>query len=113
MSNVVTSTDDGSGFPNWVGATYDRQNILRYGENPHQRAAVYTAGYGDTAIAGAQQLLQTTKIEKLLKIDNIYAPENFRFTRYMEAALKAHIIFHRDRDYVVRDGDVMHFRFNV
>lgn len=56
MSNVVTSTDDGSGFPNWVGATYDRQNILRYGENPHQRAAVYTAGYGDTAIAGAQQL---------------------------------------------------------
>ncbi|MEN9710377.1 MAG: hypothetical protein RL441_369 [Actinomycetota bacterium] len=56
MSNVVTSTDDGSGFPNWVGATYDRQNILRYGENPHQRAAVYTAGYGDTAIAGATQL---------------------------------------------------------
>src|SRR5919106_1300711 len=47
------------------------------------------------------------KIEKALKIDNIYAPENFRLTRYMEAALKAHIIYHRDRDYVVRDGEIV------
>ncbi|HWO72731.1 MAG TPA: preprotein translocase subunit SecA, partial [Dehalococcoidia bacterium] len=47
------------------------------------------------------------KIEKALKIDNIYAPENFRLTRYMEAALKAHILYHRDRDYVVRDGEVI------
>jgi preprotein translocase subunit SecA len=47
------------------------------------------------------------KIEKALKIDNIYAPENFRLTRYMEAALKANILFHRDRDYVVRDGEVV------
>ena len=56
ISNVVTRTDDGSGFPNWVGVTYDRQDILRYGENPHQRAAVYTAGFGPAAIAGAKQL---------------------------------------------------------
>ena len=48
------------------------------------------------------------KIEKALKIDNIYAPENFRLTRYMEAALKAQILFHRDRDYVVRpDGEIV------
>ena len=47
------------------------------------------------------------KIESALKIDNIYAPENFRLTRYMEAALKAHILYHRDRDYVVRDGEVV------
>ena len=47
------------------------------------------------------------KIEKALKIDNIYAPENFRLTRYMEAALKANILYHRDRDYVVRDGEIV------
>ena len=47
------------------------------------------------------------KIEKLLGIDNIYAPENFRLTRYMEAALKAQIIYQRDRDYVVKDGEVV------
>jgi preprotein translocase subunit SecA len=47
------------------------------------------------------------KIEKALGIDNIYSPENFRLTRYMEAALKAQIIFQRDRDYVVKDGEIV------
>jgi preprotein translocase subunit SecA len=47
------------------------------------------------------------KIEKLLGVQNIYAPENYRLTRYMEAALKAHVIFKRDVDYVVKDGEVV------
>jgi preprotein translocase subunit SecA len=47
------------------------------------------------------------KIEKLLKIDNIYAPENYRLTRYMEAAIKAQVIYQRDVDYVVKDGEVV------
>ena len=47
------------------------------------------------------------KVEKALNIDNIYAPENYRLTRYMEAALKAHILYQRDRDYVVKDGEVV------
>ncbi|HEX5141859.1 MAG TPA: preprotein translocase subunit SecA [Dehalococcoidia bacterium] len=47
------------------------------------------------------------KIERALNIDNIYAPENFRLTRYMEAALKAQILYHLDRDYVVRDGEIV------
>ncbi|HYM14743.1 MAG TPA: preprotein translocase subunit SecA [Dehalococcoidia bacterium] len=47
------------------------------------------------------------KIEKLLKIDNIYAPENYRLTRYMEAAIKAQVIYKRDVDYVVKDGEVV------
>src|SRR5581483_5088461 len=32
---------------------------------------------------------------------------NFRLTRYMEAALKAQIIYQRDRDYVVKDNEVI------
>jgi preprotein translocase subunit SecA len=47
------------------------------------------------------------KIESALNIDNIYSPENFRLTRYMEAALKAQILFHKDRDYVVKDGEII------
>ncbi|MSP22124.1 MAG: preprotein translocase subunit SecA [Dehalococcoidia bacterium] len=46
-------------------------------------------------------------LERGLNIQNIYAPENFRLTRYMEAALKAHAIYQRDRDYVVKDGQVV------
>ena len=32
-----------AGFPGWVGATWERAAVLRYGENPHQRAALYVA----------------------------------------------------------------------
>ncbi|MCB0943387.1 MAG: bifunctional phosphoribosylaminoimidazolecarboxamide formyltransferase/IMP cyclohydrolase, partial [Mycobacterium sp.] len=33
MGNVLTDTSDGSGFPAWVGATWDKAAVLRYGEN--------------------------------------------------------------------------------
>ena len=46
-------------------------------------------------------------LERALGIDNIYSLENFRLTRYMEAALRAEILFQRDRDYVVKDGEII------
>ncbi len=47
------------------------------------------------------------KIEKMAGIKNIYAEENADLPRYMENALKAQIIFQRDKDYIVRDGEVI------
>jgi len=47
------------------------------------------------------------KVERLLGIENIYDPANYKLTRYLENALKAHIIFRKDRDYVVKDGEVV------
>ena len=41
LGNVVADTSEGSGFPNWTGATWERAAVLRYGENPHQPAALY------------------------------------------------------------------------
>lgn len=41
MGNVLTDTSDGTGFPAWIGATWERGDVLRYGENPHQQAALY------------------------------------------------------------------------
>ncbi|MCL3838612.1 bifunctional phosphoribosylaminoimidazolecarboxamide formyltransferase/IMP cyclohydrolase [Aeromicrobium duanguangcaii] len=41
-------------FPAFAGATWDRSAVLRYGENPHQPAALYTDGTG--GLAGAEQL---------------------------------------------------------
>ncbi|TAJ16344.1 MAG: preprotein translocase subunit SecA, partial [Dehalococcoidia bacterium] len=46
-------------------------------------------------------------LEKSLGISNIYSLENFRLTRYMEAALKAQVLYQRDHDYVVKDGEVI------
>ena len=56
MGNVVTDTSGGSGFPAWVGATWDKVAGLRYGENPHQPAALYRSGFGAAGLAGAEQL---------------------------------------------------------
>lgn len=56
LGNAVAPDDDGSGLPGWIGATWGRRSVLRYGENPHQRAALYTDGHGPVGLAGAQQL---------------------------------------------------------
>src|SRR3954449_3275699 len=54
MGSVLTDTGDaragsGGGFPAWAGATWERQAVLRYGENPHQPAALYSHGRGGLA----------------------------------------------------------------
>jgi len=54
MGNVLTDTSDGTGFPAWTGATWDRAAVLRYGENPHQPAALYRHWRG--GLATAEQL---------------------------------------------------------
>jgi preprotein translocase subunit SecA len=41
------------------------------------------------------------KMERLLEVENLYSPDNYELTHYLEQALKAHVIFHRDRDYVL------------
>jgi preprotein translocase subunit SecA len=47
------------------------------------------------------------KVEKLLKIDNLYDPGNMEILHHVEQALRAHALFKRDVDYVVKDGEVM------
>jgi phosphoribosylaminoimidazolecarboxamide formyltransferase/IMP cyclohydrolase len=56
LGNVVAPDPDGGGFPPWVGAAWRRGDVLRYGENPHQRAAVYVDAHHERGLAGAQQL---------------------------------------------------------
>ncbi len=41
-------------FPAWIGGTWDRAAVLRYGENPHQKAALYSNG--EPGLASAEQL---------------------------------------------------------
>ena len=56
LGNVVAPTDDGTGFPEWIGAAWNRESVLRYGENPHQGAALYTSAFGGAGLATAEQL---------------------------------------------------------
>ncbi|MFW0786813.1 bifunctional phosphoribosylaminoimidazolecarboxamide formyltransferase/IMP cyclohydrolase [Gordonia sp. CPCC 206044] len=56
MSSTVAPASDGSRFPEWAGATWTRSSVLRYGENPHQAAALYLSNGDRTGLASAEQL---------------------------------------------------------
>ena len=47
------------------------------------------------------------KMEQWTNTANLYDPENFHLVHYMENALNAHVMKQRDKDYVVRDGEVV------
>ncbi|MBI2033854.1 MAG: preprotein translocase subunit SecA, partial [Candidatus Liptonbacteria bacterium] len=47
------------------------------------------------------------KVEKIIGVENLYAPENFRLVHYLEESLKAKALFHRDKDYVVKQNEVI------
>ncbi|MSQ28340.1 MAG: preprotein translocase subunit SecA [Dehalococcoidia bacterium] len=47
------------------------------------------------------------KMENWLHIENLYDPEHYQITHYVESALKAHVLFKRDKDYIVKDGQVI------
>ncbi|MCI6283378.1 preprotein translocase subunit SecA [Selenomonas sp.] len=47
------------------------------------------------------------KIEKLIGIQNLYAPENIEYSHCFTAALRAKALMKRDRDYIVKDGEVV------
>jgi preprotein translocase subunit SecA len=48
-----------------------------------------------------------SKIEQLAGVDDIYHETNMDLTRYMENAIKAQVIYKRDKDYIVKDGEVI------
>lgn len=56
MGSVVAPDQQGGGFPAWVGAAWNRRDTLRYGENPHQQAAVYSSAHHGNGLAAATQL---------------------------------------------------------
>ncbi|MGI9953193.1 preprotein translocase subunit SecA [Moorellaceae bacterium AZ2] len=47
------------------------------------------------------------KVEKMLGIDNLYDDANIELAHHVQQALKAHTLMKRDRDYVVKDGQVI------
>jgi preprotein translocase subunit SecA len=47
------------------------------------------------------------QVEGLLKVQNLYEPRNIEILHHVNQALKAHTIFKRDVDYLVKDGEVI------
>src|SRR5579871_5085017 len=45
------------------------------------------------------------KVEKLLGLSNLYDATNLEYNHHVQQALRAHVLYQRDREYVVKDGD--------
>jgi preprotein translocase subunit SecA len=67
-----------------------------------KEGADYTLDEKQKTVAAADSTVP--KIEKILGINNLYAPENIELSHCFTAALRAKALMKRDRDYVVRNG---------
>lgn len=47
------------------------------------------------------------KVESLLNVKDIYSEGGIRYVHHLEQALRAQALYHRDKDYVVKDGEVI------
>lgn len=48
-----------------------------------------------------------SKVEKLLNIDNLYEPGKIMYVHHLEQSLKASVLFRKEKDYIVKDGQVI------
>ena len=55
LGEQVAAGEDSAEFPTWIGSSHELSATLRYGENPHQAAALY-ADKGAGGLANAEQL---------------------------------------------------------
>ena len=69
----------------------------------------YTGDYTIDEKAKSSSLTEegVAKLERLLGVDNLYDPRNIELLHHVNQSLKAHALFKRDVDYVVKDGEVL------
>ncbi len=77
--------------------------------NLGQKTKEYTGDFTVDEKAKSAALTEegVARVEKLLGVENLYEPGNIEMLHHVNQALKAHALFKRDVDYVVKDGEVM------
>jgi len=83
------------------------RELSEAGDDPQRRILT-----GDYAVDEKHRNITVTdigweKVESLLGIGNIADPENWDLKHHVETAIKAHALYHRDVEYVVKDGEVI------
>jgi len=70
---------------------------------------IYTGDYTIDEKAKSATLTEqgVSKVEKLLKVENLYDPRNIETLHHVNQALRAHAMYRRDVEYVVKDGEVI------
>lgn len=70
-----------------------------------KRDADYTVDEKARTVAVTEE--GVAKVERMLGVDNLYDPSNIEYTHHLQQALRAHALMKRDRDYVIKDGQVV------
>src|SRR5499433_2962608 len=92
--------DDRSEFYNTIDAYIPRLAKTDYEVDEKQRTVTMTE-------AGMEKLEQMLRAAGLLKGDHLYDVENVSTVHHVNQALRAHKLFQRDKDYIVRNGEVV------
>src|SRR4051794_35070023 len=92
--------DDRSEFYNTIDAYIPRLEKGDYEVDEKQRTVTLTE-------AGMEKMEQTLRTNGLLKGDSLYDVENVSTVHHVNQALRAHKLFQRDKDYIVRNGEVV------
>src|SRR5712691_4103510 len=92
--------DDRSEFYNTIDAYIPKLEKADYEVDEKQRTVTLTE-------VGMEKMEQMLRGDGLLKGQSLYDVENVSTVHHVNQALKAHKLFHRDKDYIVRDGEVV------
>ncbi|NJO54083.1 MAG: preprotein translocase subunit SecA, partial [Bacteroidales bacterium] len=92
--------DDRSEFYNTIDAFIPRLGKEDFELDEKQRTVVMTE-------AGTEKMEQMLREAGLLKTDDMYDVENVSVVHHVNQALRAHRLFTRDKDYIVRNGEVV------
>jgi preprotein translocase subunit SecA len=92
--------DDRSDFYNTIDAYMPKLEKDDFEVDEKQRTVVLTE-------VGMEKMEQMLRNDDLLKGDSLYDVENVSTVHHVNQALRAHKLFHRDKDYIVRGGEVI------
>jgi len=92
--------DDRSEFYNTIDAFIPKLDKTAYEVDEKQRTVTLTE-------VGMEKMEQDLLDAKLLKSDSLYDLENVSVVHHVNQALRAHKLFQRDKDYIVRNGEVV------
>ena len=92
--------DDRSEFYNTIDTFIPKLDKADYEVDEKQRTVTLTE-------AGMEKMEQALRDAGLLKSDSLYDVENVSVVHHVNQALRAHKLFQRDKDYIVRNGEVV------
>src|SRR6476620_10243962 len=97
---ISGASDEATDFYNTIDTFFPKLDKSDYDVDEKQRTVTLTE-------AGMEKIETLLRAAGQLKGDSLYDVENVSVVHHINQALRAHTLFQRDKDYIVRDGEVI------